>query len=271
MKKILKPLVILILTLSYSTNTFSAENTKNTHKKEDINQKLYYAIRSNNLSLVKNLVSKGAEVNQSINISSDYKKVSPLIIACYIGNIEIVKFLSSKKININHRDANGCSALTIAAVMKNLQIANLLIDRGADMSVKTNDLMPLLILVSLGTGNDKISDRQKMIELFIKKGADVNIKNQKGVTALWLNALDDNQEMVSFLIKHGANPNIRDKEGSTLLSEVALDGKKDILELLLKNKSDVNAKDEKGHTVLDYMKETKQTEIIKLLQKYGSK
>ena len=44
----------------------------------------------------------------------------------------------------------------------------------------------------------------------VEKGADVNARNEYGVTALWIAAEKGNSDVVKFLVGHGADVNARD-------------------------------------------------------------
>ena len=51
----------------------------------------------------------------------------------------------------------------------------------------------------------------------IENGADVNIKNNYGITALIYAAEHGNLEIVKYLVEKGANVNIKDNHGRTAL------------------------------------------------------
>ena len=54
---------------------------------------------------------------------------------------------------------------------------------------------------------------KEMIELLIEHGADVNVADEHGKTALIVAAENSNKEMLELLIKHGANINTADESG----------------------------------------------------------
>lgn len=62
-------------------------------------------------------------------------------------------------------------------IIENEKIVQLLIDRGADVEVKTNDGRTLLHIAALA-GNEKI------IRLLMDIGADIKARNNNGVTLL---------------------------------------------------------------------------------------
>ena len=68
---------------------------------------------------------------------------------------------------------------------------------------------------------------------------------------------------VEELIKRGANVNEKDNDGWTALMHAASRGHKEIVELLIKNGANVNEKGYNGRTALDYAKTDEIKEILK--------
>ena len=69
----------------------------------------------------------------------------------------------------------------------------------------------------------------------------------------------------------GADVNAKNESGVTPLLWAAWKGHKEVAELLIANGADVNAKNEDGETPLDFTKQTKQKAIADLLRKHGGK
>ena len=97
---------------------------------------------------------------------------------------------------------------------------------------------------------------------------DVNVKNDRGLTALHYAAGAGHKEIAEFLISKGADLNVRDNDGSSPLHNAT--DYKEIVELLIAKGADVNAKNKGDSTVLDYV-DTAETEIADLLRKHGAK
>ena len=73
-------------------------------------------------------------------------------------------------------------------------------------------------------------------------------------------------ELAELLIKQGADVNITNVMGTSALIFAAMFNRKDMVELLLENKADKTIQDAKGLTALGHAKMKKASEIIKLLQ-----
>ena len=53
----------------------------------------------------------------------------------------------------------------------------------------------------------------EMVEIFLKNGADGNVKNNQGYTVLHVAAKEGHVEMCELLLNHGVDPDIRDRFG----------------------------------------------------------
>lgn len=86
-------------------------------------------------------------------------------------------------------------------------------------------------------------------ESLLQGGADPNIRDSHGYTALHWAARHRQLRMVQRLIAHGADVNARTKSGLTVLMMAVPGGSAAVVKLLMGHGADVNAKIEgKGHT-----------------------
>ncbi|MBI3589787.1 MAG: ankyrin repeat domain-containing protein [Candidatus Melainabacteria bacterium] len=130
--------------------------------------------------------------------------------------------------------------------------------------------------------NAAFNNCYKIVQALINKGANVNVKTEGpagGYTALHaaiegsvLEDTDGNIGIINLLLKHGAN--INGGDGFTPLMEAAIQANKEIVELLLSNGADPNLKDNEGHTALDFIKDGRahgNTQLIRELTDLLSK
>ena len=91
---------------------------------ENINS-IHYAVKSNQLTEVKNSVDKG-----ELELP-DKNGLTPLILASYYGHTSIVKYLCEKGAMVNQTDNNGWTALMYAAYYNFIEITRILLDHNA--------------------------------------------------------------------------------------------------------------------------------------------
>lgn len=82
----------------------------------------------------------------------------------------------------------------------------------------------------------------KSVEQLIRKGVDVDQKDEKGVTALIFASAVGDLKIIDTLLQNGANVNARPKTGYTALMVAARAGKVDAVQRLIKAGADVNAR-----------------------------
>ena len=133
-----------------------------------------------------------------------------------------------------------------------------------------------LLLVGCGESPNEllhqavIDGNIEAVKQHIAAGADVNAKDENGVTPLhWT----ETKEIAELLIAKGADVNAKDDwSGSTPLHPTATFGYKEITELLIAKGADVNARTGSGETPLDLAIKYKNTGyVVDLLRKHGGK
>jgi hypothetical protein len=91
-------------------------------------------------NLAEQLIEAGVDVNYQYPLSKSYADgMTPLLYACKANNFELVKMLVKYGANVQTRDKNGSTALSIARMNGNNQIANFLLENGA---VESGNYLP---------------------------------------------------------------------------------------------------------------------------------
>jgi ankyrin repeat protein len=141
------------------------------------NNVLIDAIKTNNPVIVKLLINNGANVN----FKNDYDQ-TPLIIAVEMNNAYIVEMLlkvDNRNINVVHNEEEF--PLSIATYNNNIEMIRVLLKYGADINLTTNELGRTALNSYL---HDLKDVNKNVIELLVKNGAKLNIKDYNGYTPL---------------------------------------------------------------------------------------
>jgi uncharacterized protein len=162
----------------------------------NIDQDLLLAINEEDVKQVRNLISRGGNVN-IVDSGGD----TAFMLGVQTQNTEIMNELLKKTQNIDHRNNEGWTALMYAAADGNSEMVKKLLDKGADVNARNhNKYTPLMLAASRG--------QEVVMKLLLSKGADVNVKNNNGLTALSLVKMNfgDNPQnkIISLLRNSGA-------------------------------------------------------------------
>lgn len=87
-----------------------------------------------------------------------------------------------------------------------------------------------------------ISDKIDIAEFLVRNGADVNLPNKMGKTALILAAERGYDLLVSLILEFGGLINLQDKEGETALSSAILHDQVSTVKNLVDKGADLNTK-----------------------------
>jgi sirohydrochlorin ferrochelatase len=125
-----------------------------------------------------------------------------------------------------------------------LDIAQLLIDRGADVSAARKDGWTPLHLASRG-GHEAVA------QLLFDRGADVSAADEDGETPLHFASSGGYEAVARLLIDRGADVSAARKDGWTPLHLASRGGREAVAQLLIDRGADVSAADKNGSTPLD--------------------
>ena len=165
--------------------------------------------------------------------------------------------------------ARGKISLSSFGYEENIEAVKKTLADGADVNAKDDNGLTPLHWAA-GIGHKEVS------EYLITMGADVNAaETVSGMTPLHFAAALDQKEIVELLLASGADVNAKDVNGGTPLHIAAFRDQKETAKLLIAKGADVNAKmvsgAKKGNTPLDAANETGNTEIADLLRKHDGK
>jgi ankyrin repeat protein len=168
---------------------------------------LHLAVSSDDLEEVKNLITRGENVNLK---DENYNFITPLFLAVENGNVEIAETLLNFGAKINAKDGNKQTPLMRLDEDATPELVDLLIKHGAKINLIDKDGNNALILASRNV-------KTEVLQVLIDHISNVNAQNSEGRTALMEAADADNPENVRALLLAGADVNLTDKEGESAI------------------------------------------------------
>ena len=102
--------------------------------------------------------------------------------------------------------------------------------------------------------------------VLMEAGADLNIQDVKGRTALMDAVLAFKVDVIHYLLAKGADVNKKDNEGCTCLMRASYGGYTDLAIYLLNRGADKTVKDNAGRTALQYIPNTADEELVNVLK-----
>jgi hypothetical protein len=164
----------------------------------------------------------------------------PIVEAAKNGDLQTVKTILAKDPSkLNATDESKYTALHWASMRAHWDVAEFLIEKGADLNVVGGD------------GGTQINwavhhDNVDIIKLMVEKGAKLNIRNRWGMTelhtAIWRGCI----HVVEYLLDQGSDPMVRTNEGWTAMHYAFRSGHDNIIEMLKDRGLSTEVKDNQG-------------------------
>jgi serine/threonine protein kinase len=246
-----------------AASSAAATATDSTPAKPD--PPLIKAIEEGRMDDARNLIAKGADVNESnqngLTALMQAAKGSSLP-----DNVPAVKMLLEKNATVDAQDKHGDSALYHAVEDGKQDAALLLLDAKANPNLKNVDgATPLFASVEYG--------RSPILKTLLERGGDFEIADASGTTPLMRAAegtpyMPNNAPLVQMLLDKGAKLETQDAQGRTALNRGASEGKTDVVRMLLDKKANINTRATNGATpLLNAVSYGKQPTIQLLLER----
>ena len=238
---------------------------------------LINAAANGDLEKVIELLNKGVNVNATFaRDGSEMSGMTALMVASLRGYSNTVAELIKRGANVNQKRYTGETPLMLAAFNGDAGIIKALVRAGADPNVKVisfhaGEITPLISVI-----NSTREDRVEVASVLIGAKAQINPTGMFLLSPL-MHAVG-NLEMVKLLIANGADVNLKNARGATALMAAAIDGIPSVVRYLLEQGADVNASDKDGTTALmcaegrrAYFDAADREEIIQVLRKAVAK
>jgi ankyrin repeat protein len=242
---------------SYTTPTYLLPDV---HPEPANQTPLHWAIREGHKDMIEWLLAGGANPNAD---GGDYHPLGgPLSWAIWFGDIDTAVLLVSHGADIHRKTHNYPGTPLYDAVLGgDRAMTEALVTKTGD--TRAAKWAPLLATV--------VSGDIQAVEDLLAKGADVNAKSERGVSALHVAAGKGHKDIAELLITRGADVDEKAKSdawrhgGWTPLYFAIWHHHSDVAELLLAKGADVNVKDERNLMPLHLALWSGPTDLAELL------
>jgi len=262
----------------------------------DVDTQLLEAARDGLLEMVKDAVSKGANVNVQ---GEDFRN-TPLHLACDNGHLDVVAYLINENADITLMNGIDMTPLHMAVRNGHGEVVRYICERNlpiserilndvltvAGMSVYSNDIIYKMIydyrirVVSpspkeSGNPNELLllsaekGDLENVMKA-LKEGADPNIVDDRGMRPLLWAALRGHFAVVKYLAENGAGINDTNHADWTPLMQASMEGHLEIVKYLIAKGADVNARTIVSGTALMFSSGNGHIDVVRYLLENGA-
>lgn len=243
----------------------SIKNLYEKNPKEDINAKgdkgwtlLHHAALANKADIIAYALTKGAQINAQAN-----DKSTPLIVASQVGAKQSVSLLTEKGADINARMTGGFTALHLASQQGQTEVVKILIAAGADKTLLSEPKGSGLQAIHLAA----LGGHAGAMSALYKAGVSIDALSADKKTPLMIALSAKQEKMANLIVNTGANVNAADAQGLTPLMLLAsYDGSLDFAKKLIGKGAKLELESKGNATALDYAKSTKRDDLIKFFE-----
>lgn len=251
-----------------AVNALLKENVNPNFVDEEGYSPLHRAVLNNNLDVVNVLLSYkdiDTEIKLPYEASVDnwyLGGATPLLVASYTGNADIVNALIEAGSDIRAKDdIDGATTIHIASANGNNEVINILLNKDNTLINEADSMKDTpLHWASIKNQTDTIS-------LLLANGADTKLTNSDGNTVLHYAAMYGDVNTVNVLLEADSSlASVENNEGITPIYYAIVVSDNDILSSIITNgQIDISKKDSLGYTPLHYAANYGNMEAVVLL------
>ncbi|KAK0399896.1 hypothetical protein QR680_003264 [Steinernema hermaphroditum] len=187
---------------------------------------LMLAAMNGHEAATKLLLERGSDINAHIETNRN----TALTLACFQGRVEVVRLLLKYNANVEHRAKTGLTPLMEAANGGYSAVGKLLLEASADPNAAP---VPSSKDTALTIAADK--GHYQFVDLLIRHGANINARNKKGCSAVWLACNGGHLETLKTLVVHKADVDLQDARKTSPLMTAFRKGHLKIIRYLVKH------------------------------------
>ncbi|XP_031691504.1 ankyrin-3 isoform X14 [Oncorhynchus kisutch] len=188
---------------------------------------------------------------------------TPLHIAAHYGNINVATLLLNRGAAVDFMARNDITPLHVASKRGNSNMVKLLLDRGSKIDGKTKDgLTPLHCGARSG--------HEQVVEILLDRGAPILSKTKNGLSPLHMATQGDHINCVQLLLQNDVPVDDVTNDYLTALHVAAHCGHYKVAKLIVDKKANPNAKALNGFTPLHIACKKNRAKVMELLLKHGA-
>nr|XP_057934084.1 ankyrin-3-like isoform X1 [Doryrhamphus excisus] len=188
---------------------------------------------------------------------------TPLHIAAHYGNINVATLLLNRGAAVDFKARNDITPLHVASKRGNGNMVRLLLERGAKIDARTKDgLTPLHCGARSG--------HEQVVEMLLNRGAPILSKTKNGLSPLHMATQGDHLNCVQLLLHHDAPVDDVTNDYLTALHVAAHCGHYKVAKVIVDKKANPNAKALNGFTPLHIACKKNRVKVMELLLKHGA-
>jgi ankyrin repeat protein len=259
------------------------ENSTNIDLRNNIGQTaLHEASQCGQPDILRLILNHNADVN-----APDNHGWTPLLLAIRKARSEAVQLLLKHGASVTLRNDEGRTALHEASQGLQPDLIQLILNHNADVDALDSDGSTPLHLtifeeslasseISLVTSGmiavqeTRLDASLDAIQLLLRHGANINLQNHMGQTALHKASQCGHLDIVRHILSHGAHVDSLDNDGSTPLHLAISEVNLEVVQLLLKHGASVNLQNHLGQTALHKASQRYHLDIVRLILDHGA-
>ncbi|XP_056626697.1 ankyrin-3 isoform X6 [Triplophysa dalaica] len=188
---------------------------------------------------------------------------TPLHIAAHYGNINVATLLLNRGAAVDFKARNDITPLHVASKRGNANMVRLLLERGAHIDARTKDgLTPLHCGARSG--------HEQVVEMLLDRGAPILSKTKNGLSPLHMATQGDHLNCVQLLLHHEVPVDDVTNDYLTALHVAAHCGHYKVAKVLVDKSANPNAKALNGFTPLHIACKKNRIKVMELLLKHGA-
>jgi len=160
--------------------------------KNEAKDSLHAAVEEGNIDAIKSLLERGMDIN-----ARNASNKTPLDRAATKGNVDVVRFLIERGAEVDSRDNwEGTPLHSACSSLSGHDVSRILLDHGANVNAMTQDYWtPAHFSVAYGY--------LEITKLLLERGADLHAVNREGQTPYEASLAFGHREIADLLRRHG--------------------------------------------------------------------